>query len=199
MNKIKVNECQKGNILLRSIHNVPWEFSKTIACDYQIGKDAILLFLSMKYHRLHPNYISNRISEQLSSKVKVLLCLADVQDHLDLLLEITTIALRFGYTLMIAWSWEEAAKIVESYKAMEFKPSDSLKPKAETDSLAREFLKSTKILNKTDISNLIGKFGSLKNIITASVEELLSCSGMGQTKCNKLVALFNSPLWKKEE
>ena len=82
---------------------------------------------------------------------------------------------------------------------MEFKPSDSLRPKVETDSMKREFLKSTKILNKTDISNLIEKFGSLKTIITASVDELLSCSGMGQTKCNKLVALFKSPLWKKEE
>lgn len=55
-----VNPKQKGNPLLKSINNVPWEY-EDIVPDYQMGKSVCALFLSLRYHNLNPDYIHERL------------------------------------------------------------------------------------------------------------------------------------------
>lgn len=57
---IQVNPKQRGNPLLKSITNVTWEF-EDIVPDYVVGRTACILFLSLKYHNLNPDYIHNRL------------------------------------------------------------------------------------------------------------------------------------------
>lgn len=57
---IQVNPKQRGNPLLKSITNVTWEF-EDIVPDYIVGRTACILFLSLKYHNLNPDYIHNRL------------------------------------------------------------------------------------------------------------------------------------------
>lgn len=52
-----------GNPILKSITNVPWEFDESIIPDYVVGKTAAILFLSLRYHSLNPDYIHNRLKE----------------------------------------------------------------------------------------------------------------------------------------
>lgn len=61
-NCILVNAKQRGNPILKSITNVPWEYD-TIVPDYIVGKTACVLYLSLKYHNLNPDYITGRLKQ----------------------------------------------------------------------------------------------------------------------------------------
>ena len=52
---------QRGNQLLKSISNVPWEYEENIIPDYVMGRTTCALFLSLRYHSLKPNYINDRL------------------------------------------------------------------------------------------------------------------------------------------
>lgn len=55
-----VNPKQRGNPLLKSVRNVPWEFDDIVP-DYQMGQTTCALFLSLRYHNLNPDYIHDRL------------------------------------------------------------------------------------------------------------------------------------------
>jgi DNA excision repair protein ERCC-1 len=78
VNSIVINPRQHGNPVIEHIRHVPWEYGETSA-DYVVGKKTAILFLSIKYHRLHPDYIHRRIA-QLGQhyELKVLLVRVDV-------------------------------------------------------------------------------------------------------------------------
>src|SRR5947209_9305906 len=59
---ILVSTRQKGNPILNHVKSLPWEYSD-IPCDYVLGATTCALFLSLKYHRLHPEYIYSRIRQ----------------------------------------------------------------------------------------------------------------------------------------
>lgn len=196
---ILVNNCQKGNQLLKYFHNVPWEYSNDIQCDYQVGRNTSLLFLSIKFHQLKPSYITERIDQLIKNNRKynlqILLCQIDLKDYESLLFELTTLTIQSNFTLLLSWSWEESAKIIENLKSFEYKSSDLLKPRIENDQFVKreEFLRSTRTLNRTDIMILANKFNTLANIVGASEDELIKCQGIGPTKCKKLKSVFTSP------
>lgn len=54
---------QRGNPLLKSISNVPWEYEESIVPDYVMGRTTCALFLSLRYHNLKPDYINQRLKE----------------------------------------------------------------------------------------------------------------------------------------
>lgn len=62
-NCVLVNPKQRGNPILKSISNVAWEFDDTIIPDYVVGATAGILYLSLRYHTLNPDYIHNRLKE----------------------------------------------------------------------------------------------------------------------------------------
>ena len=63
-NGILVSRRQQGNPVLRAIRNVPWQFGdSTAAADYVLSENCCALFLSLRYHLLHPDYLLRRIRE----------------------------------------------------------------------------------------------------------------------------------------
>lgn len=61
-NCVLVSNKQRGNPLLKSIGEVPYEF-EDIVPDYQVGETTCVLFLSLKYHNLNPDYIHGRLKK----------------------------------------------------------------------------------------------------------------------------------------
>lgn len=85
---------------------------------------------SLRYHRIHPEYILDRMSRLARLYIlRVLLVLVDVDDYHDVLRELNRNAILNDYTLMLAWSFEEAARYLETYKAFENKPPDLIREK----------------------------------------------------------------------
>jgi DNA repair protein Rad10 len=115
---IQVSRRQTNNPLLRSIRNVPWEYAEIVP-DYQMGAQTCCLFLSLRYHLLKPNYIYTRMDGlQRGFRLRVLLCLVDAEDNTKTLIDIHKVTVVNGWTLILAWSPEEAARYLETYQAL---------------------------------------------------------------------------------
>ena len=186
---ILVNTRQRGNPILRSIRSVPWEFNDQIIADYVIGQRACAMFLSVKYHQLKPDYIHDRLKELGSAfELRILLVQVDVKEPHHVLKQLMRIAILAELTLMLAWSQEEAGKILETYKQFENKPPDMIMEKGNSDSYSKlvDALTSVKSVNKTDAVTLISTFGTLEKIIGASSDELSLCPGFGPQKAQRL-------------
>ncbi|XP_028172861.1 DNA excision repair protein ERCC-1 [Ostrinia furnacalis] len=196
---VLVNQKQRGNPLLKFITSVPWEYDDIIP-DYEVGKTICILFLSLRYHNLNPDYINNRLKE-LGKKyeLRVLLVQVDLKDPHTPLKNLTRICLLTDLTLMLAWSPEEAGKVVENYKIFENKPPDQIMEKVENDPHQKiiNALTSIKPVNKTDAMTLLTQFGTLENIIKATESRLAECPGFGSTKAKKLYKALHEPFLKR--
>ncbi|XP_068912357.1 DNA excision repair protein ERCC-1 isoform X1 [Tenebrio molitor] len=183
-----VSPKQRGNPLLKSVCNVPWEYDDIVP-DYQMGKTSCALFLSLRYHNLNPDYIHQRL--KLLGKtyeLRVLLVQVDISDPYHVLKNLTRICILADLTLVLAWSPEEAGKIIETYKIYENKPAEDIMERGESSPYIRllQVLTSIRPVNKTDAMNLIARFKTLEGIIQASEYQLSECPGLGPVKAKKL-------------
>ncbi|KAI8617929.1 restriction endonuclease type II-like protein [Chytriomyces sp. MP71] len=180
--RVLVNPNQRGNKMLDSILKVPWEYAD-IGADYQVGRDAVALFLRCAYHRLKPEYIYTRM-KTLAHALRIVLCVVDVEDHQQPIRELTRACIVAGYTLVLAWSLEEAGRYVETFKAFEFKSPDLIKEKVVGDAFTKvsECLVQIKSVNKTDALTLVSTFGTFRSIVQATPDELSTLPGFGDQK-----------------
>lgn len=193
-----VSTKQKGNGLLRFVRNVPYTYAKIVP-DYILGSNRCALFLSFKYHNLHPNYIHRRIGELKNDfDLRVLLCLVDVEDNANILLELNKMCTMNSISLVLAWSEEECARYLESFKANEFGDASCIQKKKEVTyaDQVNDVLGKVRKVNKTDSSQLLMQFGSMKSLVTSSEEELTSCLGIGGIKARRLFYAFSEPFSK---
>uniref|UniRef100_A0ABI7Z099 ERCC1-like central domain-containing protein n=1 Tax=Felis catus TaxID=9685 RepID=A0ABI7Z099_FELCA len=171
---IIVSPRQRGNPVLKFVRNVPWEFGDVLP-DYVLGQSTCALFLSLRYHNLHPDYIHGRLqSLGKSFALRVLLVQVDVKDPQQALKELAKMCILADCTLVLAWSPEEAGRYLETYKAYEQKPADLLMEKLEQDFVAR----------------------SLEQLIAASREDLALCPGLGPQKARRLFDVLHEPFLK---
>lgn len=194
MNAILVNSNQRGNPILSFI-NSQWEYAEPVA-DYQVGRSTGLLFLSLKYNRLHPEYLTTRLSQiHHNYSLRILLCLVDVDDNHNALREISAVCIRRGVTLLLAWSEQEAGQYIETLKAYECKSADSIKERINDDyhSKLTDALTCIKSVNKTDVLTLLSNLGSLKKMASASTEELLLLPGFAESKVRRFKDAFSKP------
>ncbi|XP_017780311.1 PREDICTED: DNA excision repair protein ERCC-1 [Nicrophorus vespilloides] len=185
---LSVNPKQKGNPILKFITNVPWEYDEIVP-DYQMGQTTCALFLSLRYHNLNPDYIHERLKLlKKMYQLRVLLVQVDINDPHHCLKNLTRICILADMTLILAWSPEEAGKILETYKIYETKPADKIMEKSESSPHLKlvQALTSIKPVNKTDAITLISKFKTLKGILQASEYQLSECPGFGSRKAKKL-------------
>ncbi|KAJ2918065.1 hypothetical protein MD484_g2412, partial [Candolleomyces efflorescens] len=192
---IVINPLQRGNPVLECIRNVGKEFGDIIA-DYQVGRTTGVLYLSLRYHRLHPEYIHNRI-EKLghSYNQRILLILCDVTEHKDVIRELTKSCLINNITIIVAFSMDEAGHYLSTFKQFEHKPPDLIKERTEKDynSVLRNALTSVSKVNKTDVETLRSSFGSFANISRATSDQLQNLPGFGQVKVKNLKNAFDKP------
>ncbi|KAJ0390919.1 hypothetical protein ATCC90586_010517 [Pythium insidiosum] len=198
-----VNRCQTGNPLLKAVKNVSLEFRDGLVPDYVVNASCCVLFLSVRYHLLHGRYLEERMErvrkdDAAQYKSKVVLCLVDVEDNEAALREINRLALLSQFTLLLSWSWLEAARYLETLKAYENKAATLIKEKVDADFVAQanDVLTTVRSVNKTDVVTLLSTFGSVQGVFSASLEELSLCPGVGAKKVRQLVETFNEPFTK---
>ncbi|XP_072483871.1 DNA excision repair protein ERCC-1 [Notamacropus eugenii] len=195
---ITVSPRQRGNPVLKFIRNVPWEFGEIVP-DYVMGQSTCALFLSLRYHNLHPNYIHERLQGLGKNyALRVLLLQIDVKDPQRALKDLAKMCILADCTLILAWSPEEAGRYLETYKSYEQKPADLLKEKLEQDFVSRvtECLTTVKSVNKTDSQTLLATFGSLEQLTAASQDDLSLCPGFGPQKARRLFEVLHQPFLK---
>eukprot|EP00802_Teleaulax_amphioxeia_P017947 Tamp_18120.p1 GENE.Tamp_18120~~Tamp_18120.p1 ORF type:complete len:418 (+),score=101.20 Tamp_18120:180-1256(+) len=192
---IQVSRRQTNNPVLRCIRNVPWEYAE-IAADYQLGSQTCCLFLSLRYHLLKPKYIYTRMEAlQRGFRLRVLLCMVDTEDNTKTLIDVHKVTVVNGWTLILAWSPEEAARYLETYQTYEHKQADNIQQRIEGDYLSRatDVLTTIRSVNRTDVANLSTSLGSLACMMAASKERLALCPGVGDKKVQRIYEAFHQP------
>ena len=195
-----VSTKQRGNGILKFIRNVPFAYSKMLP-DYIMSSQRCALFLSMKYHALFPNYIHHRISElKTDFKLRILLVLVDVDDNANVLLFLNRLAVVHNFSFILAWSEEEAARYLETYKAFDGKDASSIQKREQTNFVDQvaDFLATVRSVNKTDSAQLLAQFSSVRQIAAASEDELSLCPGLGEKKVKRLWDAFHKPFSSKQ-
>ncbi|KAL1718871.1 DNA repair protein rad10 [Schizophyllum commune] len=201
-NNIIVRPVQRGNPVLEAIKHVGKEYGDIVA-DFQVGRTTGVLFLSLKYHRLHPEYVHTRI-EKLghSYTLRILLILCDVSEHRDPIRELTKASLTClinNITVIVAFSVEEAGHYLATFKQFEHRPPDMIKERVDKDysSVLRSALTSISKVNKTDVETLRTSFGSFADIARASSDQLSNLPGFGQVKVKNIKNAFEKPIRNK--
>lgn len=191
-NSILINVCQKGNPVIQSIRSVPWEWGD-VKCDYQVGPTTGVLFLSIRYHLLHPEYVHTRIADLGHSySLRIILVQCDADNHTAAMRELTKICIVNNYTLLVAWSAQEVGRYLETYKQFERKPPDLIKERVDDSYMAHltSALTSVRGVNKTDVATLVSNFGSFEKIVNAPSAQLSDLPGLGDKKVKRLRDAF---------
>lgn len=181
---ILVSMRQKGNPILDHVRAMPWEYAD-VPADYVLGTTTCALFLSLKYHRLHPEYIYSRM-RLLGGKyrLRLILAMVDIPDHENSLRELAKTAVVNDFTLLLAWSAQEAGHYLELYKACENAAPTAIRTHAAQsyrESL-EEFVTTPRTINKSDAASLISTFGSVRVAVNSRPEQLNTVPGWGEKK-----------------
>jgi DNA repair protein Rad10 len=193
-NAIQVSEKQRGNPLLRSVRLCPWEYNKDIVPDYVMGTTCAI-FISLKFHILHPKHVEMRIREvEKMYKLRVLLTLID-DDNVMSVLNLNKICFSNDFTFIAACSNEECARYLETFKYFENKSTAAIQEKIETEFLPKvtRALTSVRSVNKNDVQTLLDVFGCLGNVCEASEQQLVLCPGLGEKKVKRLYRALHEP------
>lgn len=181
---ILVSPRQKGNPILNNIRSMPWEYSD-IPADFVLGATTCALFLSLKYHRLHPEYIYSRI-RLLAGKyaLRLVMVMVDIENHEDPLKELSKTSLINNVTIILTWSAQEAGRYLELFKSCEHAAPTSIKAQQSlsySDKLV-EFVTVPRSINKTDAVGLVSNFGSIRTAVNAMPEDISLIAGWGEKK-----------------
>jgi DNA excision repair protein ERCC-1 len=194
-----VSSRQRGNPVLGFLKTQPWEYSD-IPADYVIGATTCALFLSLKYHRLHPEYIYTRIRNlQGKYSLRILLTMVDIPNHEDALRELSKTSVINNVTVMLCWSAAEAARYLELYKSYEHSGFAAIKGQ-QTSSYAErliEFVTVPRSINKADAVALVSNFGSLRNAVNGDADEIGLIGGWGGVKVKRWCGAVQEPFRAK--
>ena len=198
-----VSPAQKGNPVLTYIRNVPWAYAR-MTPDYLLAPTRCALFLSCKYHALYPQYIYQRLAAVgRDFELRVLLVLVDVvvDAHARTLRHLNHLAVVHDWTLLLAWSDTEAARYLETLKALDGKDATWIqKKKTSTNNIVEQVTDVlTAVVNQTDAGQLLAHFGSLHNLVTQATTpaDLALVPGMGPVKVKRLYDAWHQPFSKR--
>ncbi|KAB8339128.1 hypothetical protein FH972_022064 [Carpinus fangiana] len=192
---ILVSTRQRGNPVVDNIRAMPWEYAD-IPADFVLGQTTCALFLSLKYHRLHPEYIYSRIRGlQGKYNLRIILTMVDITNHEESIRELTKTSIINHVTVILCWSAAEASRYLELFKSFEGAAPTSIRAHQSTtysDKLV-DFITVPRGINKTDALSLISTFGSLKTAINARPEEVALVAGWGDKKVNRWCNTVREP------
>lgn len=192
---IIVSPRQKGNPVLDKIKSMPWEYGD-IPADYILGVTTCALFLSLKYHKLHPEYIYTRIKD-LKGKfaLRIILCMVDITDHEATLKELSKTGLINNVTVVLCWSAAEGGRYLELFKQYENTAPTSIKQHQSTAYSDRliDFATTPRSINKADAISLVSQFGTIRTAVNARHEEVSTIAGWGEKKVQQWCKSVQEP------
>lgn len=211
---VQVANSQKGNPLLESplMKVTPWAYSGQILSDYYINATLQVLFLSLKYHKLRPEYVWRRIEKlkggtssgaetHISDQaLRVLLVVVDIDSPQEAIRHLLGICIKQDLSMIVAWSFEEAGNYIAYFKQNELansKVDSSIQGLKKSDFNLNivETLTTVRAVNKTDVANLLANYKSFKNVVLlASLDQGVGdIQGLGDRKLKNLRGAFTEP------
>jgi DNA excision repair protein ERCC-1 len=191
-----VSPRQKGNPILTHIRTIPWEYSASIPCDFLLSPSTCCLFLQLKYHKLHPEYIYTRIRGlQGKYSLRLILVLVDIEAHEECLKELTKTSVVNNVTVLLSWSAHEAGRYLELYKSYEHSGATAIKGIQSSSYVDRliGFVTTPRGINRADAVSLVSNFGTIRTAVNAENEEVGLVGGWGERKVTRWHAAVREP------
>ncbi|CUM57177.1 unnamed protein product [Debaryomyces tyrocola] len=218
---VQVSQSQKGNPLLTNslMKSIPWSYNGSILSDYYINPTLQILFLSLKYHKLHPEYIWQRLKKLNKGStivdtsndrvLRLLLVVVDIDAHQEILRQLLNFCIKQDLSLVLAWSFEEAGNYIgfcKQYELSSSKVKSAIKgsKSLEYQACVVDTLTGIRSVNKTDSVKLLANCGSVKNIVLQSCKSnedggLNNIQGLGSRKLLNMRSVFQEPfIYNKE-
>lgn len=208
---VQVANSQKGNPLLESplMKQTPWTYNGQILSDYYINATLQVLFLSLKYHKLRPEYVWRRIEKLkggtatdtlvTDQALRVLLVVVDIDSPQETIRHLIGICVKQDISMVVAWSFEEAGNYIAYFKQNELATSQIASSiqgikKGDYNLNIVSTLTTVRAVNKTDVANLLANCKSFKNVVLQALDERLGdIPGLGDRKVKNLKAVFSEP------
>ena len=218
---VQVSQSQKGNPLLANslMKSIPWSYNGSILSDYYINPTLQILFLSLKYHKLHPEYIWQRLKKLNKGStivdtsndrvLRLLLVVVDIDAHQEILSKLLNFCIKQDLSLVLSWSFEEAGNYIgfcKQYELSSSKVKSAIKgtKSSEYQACVVDTLTGIRSVNKTDSVKLLANCGSVKNIVLQSCKSnedggLNNIQGLGSRKLLNMRSVFLEPfIYNKE-
>ncbi len=117
---ILVHPVQRQNPLLECLNNTAYTFREGLEVDFHINTATCALFLCVRYHRLHPHYLSQRLTANKAALAgytrRFILLKVDVDDPDAAVQDLNLTCAAMGWTLMVGWSDDEIATYLHALK-----------------------------------------------------------------------------------
>lgn len=218
---VQVSQSQKGNPLLSNslMKSIPWSYNGSILSDYYVNPTLQILFLSLKYHKLHPEYIWQRLKKLNKGStivtttndrvLRLLLVVVDIDSHQEILRKLLNFCVKHDLSLILAWSFEEAGNYIafcKQYELSSSKVKSAIRgtKSSEYQACVVDTLTSIRAVNKTDSVKLLANCGSVQNIVLQSCQDdeeigLSNIQGLGSRKLQSMKSVFLEPfIYNKE-
>lgn len=170
------------------------EFSDELPCDFAIAKKVGVLFITLKFHRSHPEYLASRIKDfrgAYSTRILLLLVNAENYDRTISMLTVTAIA--NNLSLILAFHFEEASRWLMSMYASQENQLDDLKAVNETPyEMAVDAINALGP-SKKEAESLLDHFSNVQSCIMASKEELANTGIINNNKIETFVQSVSAP------
>jgi DNA excision repair protein ERCC-1 len=133
--------------------------------------------------------------------LRILLILVDVENHDEYLRNLVRVCIHNDFTMLLAWTPQEAANYLVRLKQMENAAPTSIMgqtPQTYREQLV-EFMSKVRRVNKSDAVALVSHFGTLKEAILNGTETAELISGWGHTKAVRFRETVTEPfLYNKQ-
>lgn len=187
---IRVSNTQTGNVLLNYISVSSWVYSSTTTSDYEINYTTSVLFLSLKFHAIKPDYIYQRINKMHLKNLNILIVLLDVPNFNIALRELFK---NITITCIVCKTFQECAYYIKGFDKATNKSVEQIRKKSTGIDV---FFESIFKINKTDCINLKKHFTNLQHVFRSNKKELSEIQGIGLTKSEIMLKYFKMPFKK---
>jgi len=123
--EIEIHPLQEKNPV-GSVLKIPWKKNENMVADFLIPESYIsIVFLSLQFHQNYPLYIEDKLDKFVKSEDaqkcpnKILLCLFDVEDTNNNLMDINILCIEKNVKLLVGFSFSEIANYIASFKYIE--------------------------------------------------------------------------------
>uniref|UniRef100_A0A060TB30 ARAD1D31482p n=1 Tax=Blastobotrys adeninivorans TaxID=409370 RepID=A0A060TB30_BLAAD len=196
---------QKGNPVLKHIRDIPIEY-ESITPDFITGATSCVLFLSLDYHLIHPEYIYNRIAK-LGKDFELRILMIKLAPDLgetkinDALKELTIHAMFSDFTVVVVWSDEEAARYLTYLKSQENASPTFIQgqTKDDYDSQLQDVVTTVRGVNRNDAMSLVSTCASFKNALAADTTSLSNIVGWGELKAKRFINATTEPFIQNKD
>ncbi|KAF7683292.1 DNA excision repair protein ERCC-1 [Astathelohania contejeani] len=190
---LKVSDLQTGNGVLEYLKYIPWVYSKDLSCDYEIHDTIGVLFLSIQFHCTKPEYIHKRFKKiKLKYNLRILLVLVDAKNPETCIEELFSIATKNNFTMLLAYSNEEAGKYIHSLVV----GRRNTRKKKEIQNEKQDFLKAFPHISTTDSEHLSQAFENIISLIDCDIKYLKNIPGIGKKKAELIKKIFEEDFIK---